>query len=515
MEKGYKEIINENIKKQDKQISKNLLIIYDTINLCEQFTKSQKRRLLNLLKQLTQTKLSKKEKVAKVIENILEKNKDNLSYIDEKKVRENLKQKTWLTFSEKNDILYQICYKNPADVIQKHIRDYILNCNILERYNDDLKKSTKQYSDFSDKKSTSKEESMKKSESIIYRDKFNEKIVRDSKTKFQEKSSAEYDSALKMQTYLEKKYEKLIKDSSDSTVKLEDDDKSLIYELFEKLPNPHVYVTEAEKILENSFNIRKTIFSFTKSNSMLSKNNNKPTLNKLLDIALITITELPNELVKTYTFYEQNLLSGYLNRNIGAVYYLEQYKEAYDQFTKYYNNLSKEEKEKLEANFNNSNVEKYRRLGIENFEILTPERLKILVNNSVISKLSNEHNTFVSNDFGKVQSILKKATMFMDNQSISRCYQAILKSYNQYNIYKNADETKRNIYDKQTKNLQYNFVMVISEKINEKEKEGKNKKELINYICKTYLYEEPLFDISLDEADLNIPIEKTERKHSL
>ena len=57
--------------------------------------------------------------------------------------------------------------------------------------------------------------------------------------------------------------------------------------------------------------------------------------------------------------------------------------------------------------------------------------------------------------------------------------------------------------------------MVISEKINEKEKEGKNKKELINYICKTYLYEEPLFDISLDEADLNIPIEKTERKHSL
>lgn len=209
-------------------------------------------------------------------------------------------------------------------------------------------------------------------------------------------------------------------------------------------------------------------------------------------------------------------LNGLMNR-VKASKFMNQYEKAYNSFMERYNKLSKEDKDKIASYFEQNISVRYKQMfGIQKFKIVSPNELKNVLNSEVVFKCGEKSFEYVSPTQSiEKEELLKRRTTLMDEKEIVSFYKHLRsKEADRFDFdfryaLKNESEERQEQYSvnygKSVANLQSDICNIIASRIGKyslgslkgDEKEDARKRSILVYkVCKEYLSEKPLFDVS-------------------
>jgi hypothetical protein len=263
-------------------------------------------------------------------------------------------------------------------------------------------------------------------------------------------------------------------------------------------------ISKVEELIENGYSVEAILNKFNlykRTHLIPFKNPDPPTLEDLLDMALIIYKDLPKELVTLRpASSEKSIFLERLTKQVGVMDYLEKYEQAYTLYMKYYNKLSDEEKQRLKDNFNKKPHAKYEKLNIKEFEVLRPEELKRLVNYKVTDLMKENYHIYGNTETIDVHSRLRKATSFMTMEQIATTYHQLRGEKDKYVSYSTMTEEEIKYRREWFTTLQRNFAHLLIQKLSKEQKQDKTVDQQLYLVCKEYLKEEPRFPLDLKKT---------------
>ena len=525
-EKYRVERINANIETYKKKSTIALITAYSAIKHCDKLTEKQKEKATSILYTLQTTKTSKKINVKKQLANRLKKQSEYKGFYYSPNAEETVtevakKYRITLDWSEKHNISNKISH-NPAQAALEAASDYIFACSQIERLKEELANPPKK------KEVPKKEQEKPKTPTRTYSDPTYDTPTRTGTTTatgttsrttrvveetprevipqpytYSDSESVKFQKTLE---YLTEKYKKdATKSSYHTTVYFEEEDRKMLERLFggdryESL----VPIRQIEELIENGYSVEAILNKFNvykRTHLIPFKEPRVPTLEDLLDMALIIYNDLPKELTTLRSASsEKSIFIERLTNQVGVMQYLEKYEQAYNIYMKYYNKLSTEEKEKIKERFNSRPHAKYDKLNIKEFDILHPDELKNLVNYKVSDLMKKNYLTYGDSDTLDVHSRLKKATKFMSNEQIVTTYHMLARERDKYTSYSTMSEEDIKYRREWFERLQRNFAHLLLQRLTPEQKENKTTDQQLYFICKEYLKEEPRFPLDLKKT---------------
>lgn len=518
-EKYRVERLQKNIETYEHKRQIALVTMYAAISHCDELTPKQKEKAKNIIYTLRTTKAKKKYNVKKQLENRLKKQSESHQYISSFKVDDTVEEvaKSYhvsLDHSEKNSLASKIA-KDPARAILEAASDYIFASNQIELCKEEIANTPK-------KEEAKKKEEPKKQpprtttttttttttpytppRTTTPRIEEKPREVIPQPYSYNDSEAVKFDKTI---TYLTEKYKK---EALDATyipkVYFTEDDRKMLQRLFggDKYEN-YAAISKVEELIENGYSVEAILNKFNlykRTHLIPFKNPEPPTLEELLDMALIIYKDLPKELVTLRTASsEKSIFLERLTKKVGVMDYLEKYEQAYTLYMKYYNKLSDEERTNLKANFNKKPHAKYEKLNIKEFEVLKPEEVKRLVNYKVTDLMKENYNIYGSTQTIDVHSRLRKATPFMTMEQVAMTYHQLKAEKDKYVSYSTMTEDEIKYRREWFTTLQRNFAHLLIQKLSREQKQDKTVDKQLYLICKEYLKEEPRFPLDLKKT---------------
>lgn len=519
------ERLEKNIETYQRKRTIALITMYSAIAHCDTLTQKQKEKAKSIIYTMQTTKTSKKYNVKKQLANRLKKQLEKHSYISSYTVEDTIdkqveKYRVKLEQTEKHNIANKIA-NNPAQTALDAASEYIYACNQIERCKEEIANPPK-------KEQPKKQEPKKETPTTTYREPTyttptygtetttatgttskTPRTVEQPREIIPQPYTYSDSESVKYQKTLEYLTEKYKKDSTKSqyhtTVYFEEEDRKMLERLFggnryESL----VPIRQIEDLIENGYSVEAILNKFNvykRTHLIPFKEPRVPTLEDLLDMALIIYNDLPKELTTLRSASsEKSIFIERLTNQVGVMQYLEKYEQAYNIYMKYYNKLSDEEKNKIKERFNSKPHAKYDKLNIKDFDILRPEELKNLVNYKVSDLMKEKYLTYGDSDTLDVHSRLRKATKFMSNEQIVTTYHMLVRERDKYTSYSTMSEEEIKYRREWFERLQRNFAHLLLQRLTEEEKKDKTTHQQLYYVCKEYLKEEPRFPLDLKKT---------------
>lgn len=511
--------LNSYIELSERKRTIALITIYSAIAHCNTLTPKQKEKAESIVYTLRTAKNKKKYNVKKQLENRLKKQLESNRYISSNEVEKTVesqaqKYRINLEWQETHSLASKIS-KNPAQAALDAANEYISCSNRIEQYKEEIANPPKKETKKETKKQTDPKPTQRRPfiepiyEEPIYTEPTSyEPRVTESKPKeiipqpytYSDSERVKYEKTI---TYLTDKYKKEASNVSYlPTVYFQEKDRKMLQELFggDKYQN-YVIISEIEELIENSYSVEAILNKFNiykRTHLIPFKEPRVPTLENLLDMALIIYNDLPKELTTLRTASsERSIFLERLTNQVGVIDYLDKYNEAYNIFMKYYNKLSDEEKTTIKNEFNKRTHPKYEKLGIKEFDILHPNELKRLVNNKVTELMKENYYVYGNKDVIDVHARLKKSTKFMTIEQIVSTYHQLQQEKDKYISYSTMTEEDIKYRREWFDHLQHNFAHLLIQRLTEEQTKDKTTDQQLYLVCKEYLKEEPRFPLDL------------------
>lgn len=191
---------------------------------------------------------------------------------------------------------------------------------------------------------------------------------------------------------------------------------------------------------------------------------------------------------------------------------IEIYTQAYNNYIKQYNALPREEQEKIKNAIKaqlSGTYEEIFHINDNNPRLVTPEELKMAINNKIIDSI-RKWGPINSQNQVEYYSKLSTATRLMSVDQLVSLYNILKHQQYNNNLYSQNEEEIRRIQESRNdslKCLQDCFASLIARKINvNKQQEMTEEQSKINEmnkiaVCKDYFGEEPLFNLYYVKAN--------------
>lgn len=177
--------------------------------------------------------------------------------------------------------------------------------------------------------------------------------------------------------------------------------------------------------------------------------------------------------------------------------YLKNYDIIFQAYQNFYNNLGDDRKERIQLDFENNLKDKYNKLSLTRFEILTPQRLINKVNIKIAEIMRNNYQYYGSSMDSNISVNIIRSTQYMSIEDMADVYNEMKREVSTiFNLESETDSEKELNY---MKSLQCNFARAILAKSNNNKLKILEEKELLIDICREYFFEEA-FDELIDES---------------
>lgn len=226
-------------------------------------------------------------------------------------------------------------------------------------------------------------------------------------------------------------------------------------------------------------------------NKINSKSINNVSLNEMFKLANYTIKTMADFLLNKPDIKKDDDLSKLFSLTPG-LNGLEEYSKAYDKFMKYFNSLSDDKRNMMISDFNDTFTKYYKnKFSMVAFHVPTPDEVKYHMN-KLIKRDMIDSFTKWQEDSIEARDTISSACKYMTVENVISLYKELKDKCINFSYNGNGELYQSNIVYKNLANLQYNFVLVIVNKINPNIK-GDAYFELIEFVVKEQLGEKVLF----------------------
>ncbi len=266
-------------------------------------------------------------------------------------------------------------------------------------------------------------------------------------------------------------------------------------------------------LLEEGLSMRDVLFRLQQyerdSKIPFKKTVYRPNLGDVLMVASSVYLYLPDELFTPLSNSDDQAKFETRLRNIsGMSKGLETYEKIYAMYLNYFNGLPDEEKNKIKTSFMTEGAYEYykKQFNITSFEIVSPSKLKVLVNSKIKDKMLESFSMYMSSYH---YNDLLRAVTYMSIEEVASLYSAIKAIHITYSPIDYTRDVDSQIAGQEwlIRELLNNFVKVILVKMNLGNLSNEEKNKKVEYIVKEILHENISLEISGPQEE-NTPVEE-------